>query len=201
MERIKQALERARAEREEATGTSVVDRRPTATNLRSAQEQPSRETAPIAYTQTQQIELSNRKFRRRRVIAAIHDSPFAAGYKVLRTQVLHRLRLNDWNALAVTSPSPGDGKTLTAVNLAVALAKEVNQTVLLVDMGLRQPSVHTYFDYKPAQGIGDYLLHDASLPDMLFNPGIDGLVVLPGREHIAQSSEEVRPPLDILHDT
>jgi protein-tyrosine kinase len=194
MERIKQALERARAERQQPSSDAGTLAPSAQTERAQPQDANTRETAPIAYTQTQTLSLPERKLKQARLVAALDDSPQAAGYKVLRTQVLHRLRLNGWNSLAVTSPSRGDGKTLTAVNLAVALAREVNQTVLLVDMDLRAPSVHKHFDHHPKAGLSDYILNDVALPDMLFNPGIDGLVVLPGRESIAMSSEAISSP-------
>jgi Mrp family chromosome partitioning ATPase len=71
---------------------------------------------------------------------------FVDSYKILRTQVMHRLHEHSWNVLGVTSPGHGEGKTLTAVNLAVSLAMETTQTVLLVDSDLRSPSIHDVFD-------------------------------------------------------
>ena len=194
MERIKQALERARAERDRAGRDGPAAAAPTAQVAPTPVPLTSRQTAPIEYTHTRRIEVPDRRLRRRRVIAGADDTALSAAYKVLRTQVLHRLRLNGWNTVAVTSPGSGDGKTLTAVNLAVALAKEVNHTVLLVDLDLRQPAVHRHFDLTPALGISDYLLHDAAIPDILVNPGLDGLVILPGRERITQSSEAMSSP-------
>lgn len=209
MERIKQALEKARRERESqhtdsaSTAQSSVSSPPNLPKERPApagtQSAASREDdnrpggRAITYTQTKTLEFSLDSLLARRVVA-VADTPLSAAYKVLRTQVLQRMRLNEWNALAITSPGREEGKTLTAVNLAVALAKEVNQTVLLVDLDLRQPSVHKYFGYEPELGISDYILHGAELPQMLFNPGVERLVVLPGRERIEHSSESISSP-------
>ncbi len=189
MERIKQALEKARTERE-ATGVVA----PLGTGAaRSETPVPVRETA-IQYFQTAVHQTPSAILRANRVIVGDDDRDHLTAYKMLRTQVLHRMIAHDWNALAVTSPAPEDGKTLTAVNLAISLARELHHTVLLVDTDLRNPSIHRYFGLHPKKGIGDFLLHGEPLETILVNPGIDRLVVLPGREAIHNSSEILASP-------
>jgi Mrp family chromosome partitioning ATPase len=104
------------------------------------------------------------------------------------------MKTKGWRALAVTSPGPGEGKTLTAVNLALSLARDVNQTVLLVDLDLRHPRVHRAFGFEPTVGIIDHLFAGVPLPDILFTPGVERLVVLPGRESYPHSSEILASP-------
>lgn len=144
---------------------------------------------PLHYTHTRVVKVDESVLRQNRVLTPNQHDQVASAYKVLRTQVLQRLRSNQWNTIAVTSPRPGEGKTLTAINLAISLAREHNVTVLLVDMDLRRPSIHKYFGYEPPFGFSDYLLHNRPITDMLFNPGIERLVVLPGRDSIDNSSE------------
>ena len=74
-----------------------------------------------------------------RLIAGNRSDPRATSFRMLRTQVLHAMRENDWTSLAVTGPSSGIGKSLVATNLAISISLEVNQTVLLVDVDLRRP--------------------------------------------------------------
>jgi len=81
----------------------------------------------------------------------------------------------------VTSPRGGEGATTTAANLAISIALDVNQTVLLVDLNLRDPSIQRKFGLEPAAGIDDYLRGACGLKDCLFNPGMSRLVVLPAR--------------------
>jgi exopolysaccharide/PEP-CTERM locus tyrosine autokinase len=185
MERIKEALERARQERQQSGGAfGAVTARGAAT------------TAPsqIVYTQTRHAEVSNEFLREKRIISGLDPDSFSDAYRILRTQVLQRLRENKWNVLAVTSPGPNEGKTLTAINLAISLAMEVNYTVLLVDADLRHPNVHTYFGLEPEFGLSDYLLSDKPLQELLVHPGIQGLVVLPGGKPLANSSEMLSSP-------
>ncbi len=185
MERIKQALERARRERkqEPPRPTGADERLPVAGH-----------DSRISYSKTRTFQVSPSVLRKYRVITGREADSATTAYKMLRTQVLQRMKEKGWNALAITSPGNGEGKTLTAVNLAISLAREVNHTVLLVDLDLRRPSVHQFFGYKPEQGLSDHLLADAPLHEILFNPGMERLVVLPGREPMFNSSEVLSSP-------
>ncbi|HEC17401.1 MAG TPA: exopolysaccharide biosynthesis protein [Sedimenticola sp.] len=183
MERIKQALDRARGEQQ----APVRGRSPLAGKAMGSPQD-------ITYTETSVVPVSAEALHNNRVVAVNEEDPAAGAYKVLRTQVLQRLRANKWNSLAISSPTGGCGKTLTAINLAISLAREVNHTVLLVDLDLRRPKVHTYFPNIPGLGISDYLLGDIELNSILINPGIERLVILPGHEAFSNSSETLSSP-------
>jgi protein-tyrosine kinase len=99
------------------------------------------------------------------------------------------MRANDWRSLVVTSPKEGAGKTLTAVNLAISMARDTNHTVLLVDLDLRRPGVLRYFTPERLPGISDYILDDRPIPELLINPGIERLVILPGHRPVIHSAE------------
>jgi protein-tyrosine kinase len=185
MERIKQALERARRERE------TVSRRPA---LRTKGESVISPEAGIAYTQTRTVRIPTEAALRNRLLTQIGAEPVLAAYKMLRTQVLQRMREQGWSTLAITGPAPGEGKTLTAVNLALSLARKVTHTVLLVDIDLRRPTVQHYFDYAPSAGLSDYLRSDVPLQDILINPGVERLVILPGGTPVENSSETLSSP-------
>lgn len=187
MERIKKAIERARKERSNAA--SSENGRTTSEELATPDS-----TENIKYTHTKTIKVDPEVLRNNRVIASSNNSLDRDAFRLLRTHVLQRMRSNNWNALAVTSAQPGEGKSLVAVNLAIALAMEVNQTVLLVDLDMRRPSIHKYFGYRPDKGLSDFLLHDTPLQDVLINPGIERMVILPGREAIFNSSEMLSSP-------
>jgi len=149
----------------------------------------------IQYTQTRTVTLSRELLRRRRVIAGYDPCAFVDAYKILRTRVLHKMREQGWNTLAVTSPGAGCGKSLTAINLALSIALEAHQTVLLVDANLRDPAVHRYLGIEPAMGLSDYLMDNVPIPKILMNPkGIGRFVVLPGKRPIFNSSELIASP-------
>ena len=121
------------------------------------------------------VELDPDQLARNRCVSMISDNQESEHYKVLRTNILQRAKENHWNTIMITSVQPGEGKTLTAINLAAAFAKEFNQTVLLVDCDLRRQKVHQYLDYTHEKGIGDYLTNNCQLKDLIVWPNIEKL--------------------------
>ncbi|NMC75093.1 MAG: AAA family ATPase [Geobacteraceae bacterium] len=117
------------------------------------------------------------------------DSVEVDAYRVLRTKILHACKERGGNTIMVTSAVSGEGKTLTAVNIAVTLAKEFQQTVLLVDCDLRRQSVHRYLGYESNTGLIDYLLNDTPVPELMTWPGIEKLTVISGGRSISGGSE------------
>ena len=114
------------------------------------------------------------------------DPTVRTAYKMLRTRLLQRMRANGWQSLAVTSASPGDGKTLTAINLAISLAGDVNHNICLVDLDLRHSSVARYLGMELDKGTSDCLRRKLSLEEALVRPNIERLVVLPNTQIEAQ---------------
>jgi len=149
----------------------------------------------IVYTRTRQVSVEEDKLREKRVITGDQHEEFTQAFKILRTQIIHAMRENNWNAIAITSPGDGDGKTVTAINLAIHLAAEVDRTVLLVDANLRQPELHTYFGLPAEQGLSDYLLDEAPLEKLMIHPGIERLVLLPGGKPLPNSAEMLGSPM------
>lgn len=185
MERIKQALEMARMERQKAHGPGILP--PRTGNVASP--------GMVTYTQTRVVEIEPDKLREKRIIIDLDQNAYTEAFRILRTQVLQRLQEKNWNSLAITSPGVNEGKTLTAINLAIGLAMEVNYTVLLVDADLRHPSVHDYFDIQAEHGLSDYLTADKPLSELLIHPGgIPGFVILPGGKPLANSAEMLNSP-------
>lgn len=191
MERIKQALDKARSERM-ATAYDMGGSDKAATASPSGVP-PITET-PILYSKTKVAQLNQQHLQANGIIYGEADRVGLTAYKMLRTQVLQRMTARGWNALALTSPAPSDGKSVTAINLAISLARELHHTVLLVDMDLRNPSIHRYFGLRPEKGIGDYLLRGAAMADVLLNPAIERLVLMPGKEPLENSSEILASP-------
>lgn len=146
------------------------------------------------YTQTTVAKADPDRLLKHRIVAMAEREPVAAAYNVLRTHVLQRMRTNGWKSLAVTSPRDGNGKTVTAVNLAISLARHVAQTILLVDLDLRRPSLGTYFFEERRPGISEYITEDHPIERILVNPGIERLVLLPGNHSFTHSSEALCSP-------
>jgi protein-tyrosine kinase len=138
----------------------------------------------------------NREFlRRQRIIAGLEPCAYVDAYKVLRTRILQKMRERGWNTLAVTSPNAKAGTTVTAINLAISLALEVNQTVLLVDANLRNPSIHRSFGITPKEGLTDHLLDNVPINNLILHPhGIDQFMLLPGSRPLINSAEMLSSP-------
>jgi capsular exopolysaccharide synthesis family protein len=193
MDRIKTALEKSRGRRSKALLEPV--RNPGSQNGGQLFDE-------IQYTHSNRIDTMQNTLIENRLIAGILSDPRAAAFRMLRTQVLHTMRENDWTVLAITGPTSGIGKSLIAANLAISMSLEVNQTVLLVDLDLRRPALHKYFGFEPDQGLLDYLTGDAKLEDLFVNPTYKRLLLLPGRGTTSESSELLSSPrmLDMIND-
>ena len=138
---------------------------------------------------------------RYRVVAAQVDAPERTAYKVLRTRVLQRLRASRYNIVGVTGAGPGEGKTLTAINFAYALAQDVNHQVILLDLDLRRPSVHEYLGISPEKDLSDLLSGSASLQDVLVCPNANRMAVMTCQQPIRESSDVLSSPemASIMH--
>jgi capsular exopolysaccharide synthesis family protein len=197
MERIQEALKKAQEKRGKTTnkGGRTSSPRPT-----DQVEQEDHST--IEYSDTRTITISQKAMLDNRLVAGIKGHPQSDLFRVLRTKVLQRIRNEGINTVAVTSPTKGCGKSMVAANLAVSLALEVNHTVLLVDLDLRNPSIHSYFGFKPEHGLVDHLTGEMEISSLLVHPGIDRLVLLPSAKAIQHSSELISTPemVDLIDD-
>jgi protein-tyrosine kinase len=143
------------------------------------------------------IALDRNLLERNCVLPAVHDAAALRAYKILRTRITRRLEAQQWRSFGVTGLSPGDGKTLTSINLAISLAQNTNTWVFLVDMDLRRHQVARSLGLSGANGepgLSDYLKGDASVEDIIYSPGIERLAIIPNFQPIAESSEMMTTP-------
>lgn len=110
-------------------------------------------------------------------------------FKVLRTNILFPAQGKVPKTILVTSPMPGDGKSLISANLAIAIAQGVEEYVLLMDCDIRKPTIHTLFGYNTLNGLSDYLLQSKDLAQFLTPTVIPKLSILPGGKPPANPSE------------
>ena len=178
MEKIKQALDKARQERQQNGVQPSKDKA-----------QPASDVSSIQYTQTQSVESSHERMRENRLVSSMEQGEYTDALKILSTQVLQRMNENHWSSIAITSARYATGKTTIASNLGLSIARDVEYTVLIVDANLRHPNLHEYFGIKPQKGLSEFLTSDVELSDILINPkGLDHFVILPaGMPHSASS--------------
>ncbi|QWV91856.1 XrtA-associated tyrosine autokinase [Geomonas oryzisoli] len=119
-------------------------------------------------------------------------SPAAEEYRKLKSVLV---KLTDGepfkNAIMVTSSVPGEGKSLTALNLAVSLAQGLDHTVLLVDADLRRPSLHHYLEIEQGVGLADILKGTAEIPQAIVQTGL-------GKLSLIRSGSRVENPVELF---
>jgi protein-tyrosine kinase len=181
MSRIEQALEKA-------------------ANLRKSIGSAEKEISePVSVKQVQQHKLpplvDHNEFSRRidnPLIATLCDphSPVSEEYRKLKSVLTTYAQQGQFkNVMMVTSSVSGEGKSITSLNLAITLSQELDHTVLLVDADLRRPSIQGYLGINPNKGLGDYLMGNAHLADLLIKTGIGRLTLLPAGHPIKNPVE------------
>lgn len=128
---------------------------------------------------------------RNRLLTGLDDQRILDCYSLLRTRVLHRVKQGGLKTLGITSPSPQDGKSLTATNLAISIAFGESHPVLLVDADFRRPSLAGLFGLKVGAGLGDYLTDEVDLDDIILQPPVKGLYLVPGRDETGLRPESL----------
>lgn len=149
--------------------------------------------APV-YSESKTVSIDLETAVRNHCVALSADFAEVGHYKVLRTQLRQIGREKTWSTIMVTSVAPGEGKTVTAINLAATFAREYNQTVLLVDADLRRQSIHRYLGYPSSSGLRDYLEERAPMNDIITWPGIEKFTVISGGRPAHESAELMGSP-------
>jgi protein-tyrosine kinase len=119
-----------------------------------------------------------------------HEVP-GEEFRTLRTRLNHMQSQQDLHAIVVTSASPAEGKTFTAMNLALAQA-QLELPVLIADLDLRRPVVHNMFQCEKSPGFSDFLLADRKLEDCIRRIEGTNLYFMP-------AGTQVRNPLELLN--
>lgn len=152
------------------------------------------EWVPPAYNESRCCALDPRVLLANRCICFQEDAPELDYYKVLRTQLIQRTQAKGWNTIMITSSRPGEGKTVTAINLAMTIAKAYSQTVLLMDCDLRQQKIYRYLGIAGEKGIIDHLSNGCPLKDIIVWPRIDKMTVISGGRTVNESAELLGSP-------
>ncbi len=120
-----------------------------------------------------------------------HETP-AEEFRTLRTRLNHLQTLQPLHTIVVTSPSPAEGKTFSAVNLALAQSHLAETAVLLADFDLRRPIIHNLFQMERAPGLSNFLTGECTFPEALRRIEGMNLYVLP-------AGSPVKNPLELLN--
>ena len=113
----------------------------------------------------------------------------AAAYRLLRGRILHRVKTGGWSCVGITSPGPAEGKTVTALNLAISIAREKQRMVYLLDLDMRNASVFERVGVRPPRALSQFFTDGLAPESVLFQTGIDNLVIAGNRESVPSASE------------
>lgn len=112
-------------------------------------------------------------------------SQIAEEYRVIKRPLLRNLqgkgaaRVEHGNLIMVSSALPGEGKSFTAINLAISIAMELDHTVLLVDADVSRPSILHRLGLPPQKGLMDVLTGQSELGEVLLRTNVEKLSILP----------------------
>jgi len=184
MDNIRQALERARA----LEGAGAEQKVP----LR----QPSQAEPPVgighpAPASIAETVLDIGLLESNRIIAHDETDPRTRAFDMLRTQVLQAMDQRNRKFLGITSPTPGCGKTVTAINLAMSIARQPERSVLLVDLDLQKPRhIATSLGIECASGVFSVLEGHTNLASTVIaaRAGHSHIAVLPTEKSTTASS-------------
>jgi len=143
---------------------------------------PGRSTGQqIRFEPLQTAEISLAACERSRILlteSQLREYPSAeASYRLLRSRLQNRAKLNNWRSLGIVSPSKGDGKTITSLNLAVSIAREKQRPVYLLDLDMRNPSICHFIGIGNIRPLPDYFRGVAKPDDVLVETSFPNLVV------------------------
>lgn len=200
MEQIKQAVERAKANANSDQLSPITDQyssaRDGAAGRSQAKEHETADGKAVSPPQFNSAKLNWTHLEKHRIVAHNVTDLRAKTFDVLRTQVLQAMDHKNWQFLAVTSPTEGCGKTVTAINLALSIARQPGRSALLVDMDLQRPTVASYMGINCHLGMRSVLEGKAKVSDATVRAYAESceLLVLPAEASTVRSSELVTSP-------
>lgn len=203
MDRIREAISRARDGKPQERAISA--RAPRAQYEAAPAPHAAQHGAPHGAHADQRrfmsVECQFDEFRKHRIISNEQD-PVLNAYRVLRTRVIQKMTENNWRTLAIVSPSAGAGKTVTALNLAIALGSKEETRVTLADLDFYRPSMARYLGLREFPSILDYFEGKRALEDVTVAPDLDNILLMANERVTRRGAEHLTSRrMDALIDT
>ena len=166
MENIYRAVERSKTQTDQGSGSVIHDRG----------QQGSGRDADLP-----EIGLDPKHLQSHRIVAYDGSDVRSRPFDILRTEVLRSMDMRGWKIIAVTSATPGCGKTLTAANLAFSIARQADRAVCLVDLDMRRPQIAACLGLRGSRSVHDVIEGRTELANstMLVRAGNSRLEVVP----------------------
>jgi protein-tyrosine kinase len=209
MSKLKKALDKAQQsrQRDNQMGVRGAIKPPTLARVTLDEAANLKKKLDIRYSETRVQKIENSVLKKGKIVSHFHDTEKIDQIKTLRTQILDSLNKLKGNSLLVTSANPYEGKTYTSINLGVSIAQELHRTVLIVDCDLKTHSnkhkqfAQDFFGITVTKGLTDYLSGDTKISEILLNPGIERLVIVPSGKTLPNSAELLSSPkMELLVD-
>jgi receptor protein-tyrosine kinase len=177
---------------EKASAVGTEETETPATADETIVEQETLSTEPLGSSTALKLEIDLEGLEERGFVSLTNSRRLVnEEYRAIKRKVLNNAfgplsaTLENSNVIMVSSPRPNDGKTFTAINLALSIALEQDKTVLLVDADVLRPSVMRELGVNFDKGLMEYLLGDiTSLSDVMYSTNVEKLKVIPaGKSH------------------
>jgi capsular exopolysaccharide synthesis family protein len=182
MSRIQNILEKAEREgsvRRVRTMPETVAATALAYDAPGPTSPPADEPMPVASEPAPARTMPAARFDPNLVAVLASGSPAAEQYRALRTRIAQVDHGSAVDVVLLTSPGRGEGKSLTAANLALTMGQDVQTRVCVVDANLRHPRLHGLFGVAETPGLGDVLAGRATLAEALIRFDDQAMVLLP----------------------
>ena len=150
MERIQEALAKARAQRQQG------GRQATETRIEQAPVLELHASVDAAWMALSPVKIDRTLLKRNQIVAA-DGGRNAAPYDLLRTKIIHQAQLNKWRRVAIVSPEAGTGKTTTLANLAFSFERQRDMRILCIDLDLRRPALAKALGQRTDHSMADVL--------------------------------------------
>jgi len=185
--------EEAGAEQPPPSGKSAEARLISLSNISREHKEKIGWVSPHYHT-SRSVTLDAEAVYERRCTALFPEAPENEHYRVLRSHILRHTGKEGAVTVLVTSARPGEGKTLTAINLAFTFAQEFRHTALLVDCDLKKQDVHQVLGYQSEKGVSDHLLDDCPVSELMVWPGSEKLTIISGGRRTGTASALLGSP-------
>ncbi len=153
----------------------------------------ARSRASIDMEEIGRINCNFENFSDNRIISNEHD-PVLNSYRVLRTRVLQKMESEGWRSIAVVSSSPGAGKTVTAINLAIAISSSENSRVSLLDFDFYRPSIARYLGVDSPGSVLDFFEDEKPIEQVAKRTNLPGLLLMANERVSRRGAEFLSSP-------